>query len=128
MKHVRAASCLVAALGLGACAQVGQQVSWDGGNAATMATNWEKVDPAASQRVPCYAAFQTLGGGLSSTQPPTGSPLPIGILSTAEAGIELQSAMQIPACQQIIAQILLFVAKRAPIGSDSVWPNGREGR
>ena len=104
------------ALGLGACAQVGQQVSWDGANAAAMATNWEKVDPAAAGRVPCYAAFQTLGGGLSSTQPPAGSPAPIAILSTAEAGIELQSAMQIPACQAIMAQILLFIAKKAPIG------------
>lgn len=117
MKHITG-SLLAAALVLGGCTQVGQQISWDGGNAAAMATNWEKVDPSAAARVPCYAAFQTLGTGIASTPPPTGSSAPIAILSTAEGGIELQSAMQIPACQQIIAQILLFVAKRAPIGGN----------
>jgi hypothetical protein len=102
-------------LGLGACAQVGQQVSWDATTATTMATNWEKIDPAAAQRVPCYTAFQTLGGGIASTQPPAGAP-PVAILTTAEGVIELQSAMQIPACQAIIAQILLLIAQKAPIG------------
>jgi hypothetical protein len=95
---------------LASCAQVGQKVVLDAGQAQAMAEAFAKIDPSASSRIPCYQAWGVLGGNVAGqTQP--------GILSTVEGTLEVQATTKIPACQAILATVITDIIKKFPPGN-----------
>ena len=99
---------LILLLLLSGCSQIGQLAATDATGAAAMAAAFTSYDPQAAGRVPCYNAFGQVGNSVSTQG--------FGLFQAVEGGIEIQAAMQVPACQAIAGQVLLWTLRKAPIG------------
>jgi hypothetical protein len=99
---------------LSGCAQLSQVAKFtaaDAANAAAMAKA-QSADPQSASRASCYAAWAGLASGLAAV-PSTD----LGLFTGVEAGIEVQATLQLPACQAIAGQVLLWGLRRAPGGN-----------
>jgi hypothetical protein len=98
--------------GCGPAQQVVQFTAGDAANATAMAKAAAAGgDSGATQRAGCWSSWAGLADGLA------GAPNAAGIFTSVEAGIEVQNTLQTPACQVIAGQVLLWAARKAPLGN-----------
>ena len=93
------------------CTQVEKLAASDAANAAAMAQA-DASDPQAASRLSCYRSWAGLAGGAASAPAGTG-----GIFTMVETGIEVQSTLNSPPCQQIAGQVLLWTLHKLPGGN-----------
>ncbi len=93
------------------CQQVATFAASDAKNASAMAKS-NSSDPQAATRAQCYDAWGNLAGGLAALPANTS-----GIFTGVEAGIEVQGTLQLPACQAIAGQVLLWTVRKLPGGN-----------
>ena len=83
----------------------------DASNASAMARR-QTGDPQALVRASCYDAWGNIATGIIAVQPGSA-----GVFTGVETGIEVQGTLQLPACQAIAGNVLLWLARKAPGGN-----------
>jgi uncharacterized protein YceK len=98
---------LLALLLLSGCVNITQFTAADASNAVAMTK--AASDSAAPIRGQCYQSWANVAGSIPAQN--------VGLFTVVEAGIEVNATLQLPTCQAIAGQVVLWALRHAPGGN-----------